>query len=186
MTLDTAFWRKWHRWISFPAAIFLCFASITGVLVAANEFWGEEEALREATRNIESPVATTAGATAWIDPLAAVMTAASASHPGAPIDKIQMQFKGDEPTITLFLGKPGGGEDRQLIYSMKTGTLVREESYADKPFIHRLHSGETFGDGGLVMAMVWGAALTWLSVSGFIIYLRMRRKGAAGIKKVFW
>ena len=186
MASETAFWRRWHRWISFPAAVFLLFASITGVLVAANEFWGEEEALREATRNIPSPVTTGAGATAWIDPLAAVMTAASTSNPGAPIDRIQMQFKGDQPTITLFLGKPGGGEDRQLVYSMKTGTLVKEDSYADKPFIKRLHSGEAFGDGGLVMAMFWGAALTWLSVSGFIIYLRMRRPGATGMKKVFW
>ncbi len=95
MAFDTAFWRKWHRWISFPAAVFLLFASITGVLVAANEFWGEDEALREATRNIESPVATNSGATAWIDPLAAVMTAASTSHPGAPIDKIHFPAQWD-------------------------------------------------------------------------------------------
>jgi uncharacterized iron-regulated membrane protein len=186
MALDTAFWRKWHRWISFPAVVFLLFASITGVIVAATEFFGEEEALREATRNIESPIATSSPANAWSEPLAAVMTAAATSNAGAPIDKIQMQFKGDEPTVTLFLGKRGGGEDRQLVYSLKTQTLVREESYADKPFIHRLHSGEAFGDGGLVMAMAWGAALTWLTVSGFIIYLRMRRTGATGLAKIFW
>jgi uncharacterized iron-regulated membrane protein len=36
-----AFWRKWHRWIGFPAALFLLFASVTGVLVAisARSFW---------------------------------------------------------------------------------------------------------------------------------------------------
>jgi uncharacterized iron-regulated membrane protein len=186
MALDTAFWRRWHRWISFPAAVFLLFASITGVLVAANEFWGEEEALREATRNIPSEVKTNSAPEAWSNPLASIMTAAATSHPGAPIDKIEMQFKGDEPTVTLFLGKPTGGEDRRLIYSLKSQTLTSEEGYADKPFIHRLHSGEAFGDGGLVIAMFWGAALTWLSVSGFIIYLRMRRPGAAGMKKVFW
>src|SRR5262245_7756571 len=129
MTLDTAFWRRWHRWISFPAAVFLLFAAITGVLVAANEFWGEDEALREATRNIESPVKTGSGD--WSGPLNGIMDAAAKAHPGAPIDKIEMQFKGDDPTVKIFLGKPGGGEDKQLIYSLKTGALEKEEGYAD-------------------------------------------------------
>ena len=186
MASETAFWRRWHRWISFPAAVFLLFASITGILVAANEFWGEEEALREATRNIPSPVTTTSPASAWGEPLAAIMTSVSTSNPGAPIDKIELQFKGDAPTVTLFVGKPTGGEDKKLVYSLKSQTLTKEEGYADKPFLHRLHSGEAFGDGGLVMAMIWGATLTWLSISGFIIYLRMRRPGAMGMKKVFW
>jgi hypothetical protein len=52
------FWRKWHRWIGFPAAIFLVFAAVTGVLVAVTEFFGEEERLREATRNLVGPTPT--------------------------------------------------------------------------------------------------------------------------------
>jgi uncharacterized iron-regulated membrane protein len=26
-------WRKWHRWIGFPAALFLLFAAVTGFLL---------------------------------------------------------------------------------------------------------------------------------------------------------
>ena len=52
MATNLVFWRKWHRWIGFPAALFLLFAATTGVLVAFTEFFGEEEALREATRDL--------------------------------------------------------------------------------------------------------------------------------------
>ena len=38
-------WRQWYRWIAFPSAVFLLFASVTGILTAWYEFFGEEEAL---------------------------------------------------------------------------------------------------------------------------------------------
>ena len=84
------------------------------------------------------------------------------------------------------LGKPTGGEDRKLVVDAKTGSLVADETYADKPFLYRLHSGEAFGDGGLVVAMFWGLTLVILTITGLIIYLKMRRPGLVGIRKVFW
>ena len=106
--------------------------------------------------------------------------------PGAPIDRITTQFKGDQPTVTVYLGKPGGGEDRLFVVDPKSGQLLREEAYADKPLLHRIHSGEFFGDGGLVFAMLWGLALAVLTASGLIIYWTMRRKNATGWQKLFW
>ena len=54
--MNLVFWRKWHRWIGFPAALFLLFAATTGFLVVVSEFFGEAETLREATRELVSPV----------------------------------------------------------------------------------------------------------------------------------
>ena len=69
----------------------------------------------------------------------------------------------------------------------KTGAIIKNEDYADKPFLYRLHSGEAFGDGGLVVAMFWALALVVLTVSGLIIYYTMRGKRVlTGVKKVFW
>jgi uncharacterized iron-regulated membrane protein len=184
--MKPAFWRKWHRWIAFPAAIFLVFAAVTGVITAMTEFFGAEEALREATRDLISPVKTTSGATSWNEPLARALARAGAEAPGAPVDKIEMQFKGTAPTVTVFLGKPAGGEDRRLVVDAGTGRLIETGAYVDKPLIHRIHSGEAFGDGGLVFAMFWGVALAFLTVSGFIIYLTMRRGNAVGLRRVFW
>ncbi|MGE3277372.1 MAG: PepSY-associated TM helix domain-containing protein [Vicinamibacterales bacterium] len=184
--MNTAWWRKWHRWIGFPAAAFVLFASITGVMVAFSEFFGEAEALREATRDLVSPVSTASSPEAWTEPIARAMATTRERAPGAPIDKIEVQFKGDQPTVTVFLGKPEGGEDRLFVLDARSGALVREDAYADKPLLHRIHSGEFFGDGGLVFAMFWGLAMAILSVSGLWIYWTMRRKNPVGWQKVFW
>ncbi|MGH9887300.1 MAG: PepSY domain-containing protein [bacterium] len=180
-------WRQIHRWVGFPAAVFLVFAGTTGVLVAAQEFWGEDEAIREATRDLVSPVTASSPAESWSAPIAKAMAGAARVAPNAPIDKIQTQFKGQSPTITIFTGKPAGGEDRKLVFNANTGDLITNETYADKPFLYRLHSGEAFGDGGLVVAMFWGAALAFLGTTGLVIYWTMRgKRQLTGVKRVFW
>jgi len=180
-------WRQLHRWVGFPASIFLIFAAITGVLVAITEFFGEDEALREATRNLVSPVTVASPADAWSGPIARAITGAASVSANAPIDKIETQFKGPSPTVTIFTGKPTGGEDRKLVFNANTGALVSNETYADKPFLYRLHSGEAFGDGGLVVAMFWGTALAILGVTGLVIYWSMRgKRELTGIKRIFW
>ena len=102
------------------------------------------------------------------------------------MDKLEVQFKGPQPTVTVFTGKRTGGEDRKLVFDARTGLLLSEEAYADKPFLYRLHSGEAFGDGGLVVAMMWGLTLLVLTITGLIIYIKLWRPGQTGIKKVFW
>ena len=180
-------WRQIHRWVAFPAALFLIFAAVTGFLVAFTEFFGAEEALREATRNLVSPITVASSTDAWAGPIAMAIAGAAAIVPNAPIDKIQTQYKGESPTITIFTGKLTGGEDRKLVFDAKTGALVSNEAYADKPFLYRLHSGEAFGDGGLVVAMFWAAALAFLGVTGLVIYWTMRgHRELTGIKRVFW
>jgi uncharacterized iron-regulated membrane protein len=186
MVFNTAFWRKWHRWIAFPATLFLTWAAFTGLALAITEFFGPEEALRERTRDLVSPVTAAAPAAAWEDPIGRAVTTVNASAPGAPIDKITIQFKGDHPTVTVFTGKPTGGEDRQFVVDASTGTIDKVESYKDKPLLNRLHSGEAFGDGGLVVALFWATALLFLSVTGLIIYLRIRKPNPVGLEKVFW
>lgn len=184
--MNTAWWRRWHRWIGFPAALFLLFAATTGFLVATTEFFGEAEALREATRDLTSPVTTASPSSAWSDPIAKAMAAAQQRAPGAPIDRITTQFKGTQPTVTIYLGRPGGGEDRLFVFDATSGAFIKEDAYADKPLLNRIHSGEWFGDGGLVFAMFWAIALAVLTISGLIIYWTMRRRNAVGLQKLFW
>lgn len=184
-----AFWRRWHRWIGAPAALFLAFAALTGVLVAGTEFFGEDEATREANRALVSAVTTSAPPDAWIGAMNVVLANAAKEAPGAPIDKMAIELKGTAPVITLYLGRPTGGEDRRLLFDARTGALLRVEDYADKPLINRIHSGEAFGDGGLVAAMLWGIALLALTVSGFVLYWRLagaNRQGRTGLARWFF
>lgn len=184
--MNPQFWRRWHRWIGFPSSLFILWASLTGVLVAGTEFFGEDEALRERTRDLVSPVNTGSPATAWGDPVQKALATVAAQGGNTPVDKIELQFKGDRPTVTVFTGKPNGGEDRKFVVHATTGALLATEDYADKPFLYRLHSGEAFGDGGLVVAMGWGLALAALTISGFLVFWRMRRRDATGIKRYFF
>ena len=187
-----AFWRQWHRWLGLPAALFLLFAATTGVLVAGTEFFGEDEARREALRKVVSPLAAgdesarAAAVTATLERALAAVAARAGRD--APVDRITLELKGDAPRVLVFTGRPGGGEDRKFVVDARSGRIASEEAYADKPFLYRLHSGEAFGDGGLVVAMGWGLALLWLTSSGLVIYWRMRRKGerATGLRRVFW
>src|SRR5262245_1073699 len=98
--MKTASLRKSHRWIGFPEDLVLLFAAVTGFLVACNEFFGEAEALREATRDLVSPVSTSSPQSALADPLAKAMVTVQARAAGAPIDRVTIQFKGDQPTVT--------------------------------------------------------------------------------------
>ena len=179
-------WRLAHRWLGSVAALFLLFAGATGVLVAGTEFFGEAEAERERLRDVVSTMATDAPIAAWIEPLQRVLPALAAKAPGAPVDAVEWRLKGDRPTLVVRTGLRQGGEDRRFVFDAKTGALLAEEPYADKPFLYRLHSGEAFGDGGLVLAMGWGLALVLLTVSGGVIYWQMRRPGATGWKRLFW
>lgn len=184
-----AFWRRWHRWIGAPAALFLVFASVTGVIVAGTEFFGEDEALREANRNLVSAVHTDSPPDAWMGAINTAMASAATEAPGAPIDKIAIELKGQAPVITMYLGTNTGGEDRRLLFDARTGKFTHSEGYADKAFINRVHSGEVFGDGGLVASMLWGIALLALTVSGFTLYWRLagaNRQGRTGLQRWFF
>ena len=174
------FLRKWHRWIGIPAAIFLLLASVTGIWLAAVEFFGEDEALREKTRDLVSPITTQTADADFAAGLAKARAAVAAKVGAAPVDKVAWQFKGDQPTIVFYLGKPGGGEDRKVICDARDGRVLVISDYTDKSFMLRLHSGEVFGDGGLVLAMFWGLALAFLTISGILIYFKMKRKNAVG------
>ena len=85
-------------------------------------------------------------------------------------------------------GGDAAAEQRLLqgVTRQPRGALVHQAAYADKPLLNRVHSGEWFGDGGLVFAMFWAIALVTLTTSGLVIYWTMRRRNATGLQRVFW
>ena len=132
--MNQGFWRKWHRWIGFVAAPFLLYAATTGFILAVNEFFGAEEAERERLREAVSPVKVPVTDSTWSDAVSKALATIAKESPGAPVDKLTVDFKLEPPTITVYTGKPAGGEDRKLIIDALTGQLLRTEDYVDKPF----------------------------------------------------
>ena len=184
--MNQAGWRKWHRWVGFAAAPFLLFAALTGIAAGIAEMTSEDEEAREKARERVSDVKLPVAPATVADPVAKALTGAATRAPGAPVDKVQVDFKADPPTVTVYLGKPTGGEDKKLVYDARTSEFVREEAYADKPFLTRLHSGEALGDWGLVFGTAWGVSLVVLLATGLVIYLAMRKPDRKGLGRLFW
>ena len=179
--------RKIHRWLGLPAALFLLLASFTGVWLECVHFFGAEEAERERIRDLTSTV-TAQNVGAEFGANFDKARAAAAARAGAqPLDKMVWQLKGDAPAMTFFFGPQGKQAGRRIAVNARTAEVLREESYEEDSFILRLHSGEAFGDGGMVLGMVWGVSLFVLTVTGIIIYFRMKpRTPRTGLRKVFW
>jgi len=179
-------WRKWHRWIGIVSAPFLLFAAVTGVIAGLAEMFSEDEEAREEARARISEVRLPVTPAMASEPIAKALTEAAARVPGAPVDKVLVDFKSDPPSVAVYLGGPEGGEDRQLLYDARTGQFLGEKPYIDKPFLTRLHSGEAFGDWGLVLGTAWGLSLVTMLGTGLVVYLAMWRPGRKGLKRLFW
>lgn len=190
--MDSVFGRnkymgKIHRWLGVPAAIFLLLASFTGVWLECVKFFGAEETERERIRDLTSSVTAQSVGAEFGTGFDKARAAAAARAGAQPLDKMVWQLKGDAPTITFFFGPNGQQAGRRIAVHARTGEVLGVEDYAEDSLILRLHSGEAFGDGGMVLGMVWGTLLFSLTVTGIIIYFRMKpRTPRTGIRKVFW
>ena len=179
--------RKIHRWLGVPAALFLLLASFTGVWLECVRFFGAEETAREGIRDLTSGITAQSVGAAFGESFDKARAAAAAQAGSQPLDKMVWQLKGDAPTITFFFGPQGQQVGRRIAVHAHTGEVLGVEDYAEDSLILRLHSGEAFGDGGMVLGMVWGTLLFALTVTGIIIYFRMKpRTPRTGIRKVFW
>src|SRR5579859_5345761 len=103
-------WRKCHRWIGFVAAPFLLFAGVTGIIAGLSEIFSEEEEAREQARERISEVHQPVPSAVVSEPITKALTGAAARAPGAPVDKVLVDFKTDPPSVTVYLGRPAGGE----------------------------------------------------------------------------
>ena len=179
--------RKIHRWLGVPAAIFLLLASFTGVWLECVKFFGADESERERIRDLVSPV-TAQNVGAEFDTTFEKVRAAAAARAGdQPLDRIVWQLKGDAPAVTFFFSPHGQQVGRRITVQARTGEFLREEDYGEDSLILRLHSGEAFGDGGMVLGMIWGVLLFALTGTGIVIYFKMKpRKARTGLRKVFW
>ena len=179
--------RKLHRWLGLPAAIFLVLTSVTGVWLECVKFFGAEETERERIRDMVSPVTAQTMAAEFGVGFEKARMAAAARAGVQPLDKVVWQLKGDAPAIAFFFGPSAQQTGRRIAVNARTGEVLSEESYDEDSFILKLHSGEALGDGGMVVGMFWGLALLILTVSGMVIYFKMKpRKPQTGLRKVFW
>lgn len=161
------------------------------MLVAGTEFFGEEEALPERTRDLLGPVSVQSPTAAWSEPVARAIATGASRRPGAPIDRIELRFKGDQPTVAVFTGRLDGGEDRRYVVDARTGALLADEGCADEgcadaALLYRRTAVRRPVTAGWGSPWGGGLARVALTASGLAIWWRIRRPDATGLRRFFW
>ena len=165
--------RKLHRWISPFAALFLLSVAVTGTVLQFQKLFGGEEADKEKVAAATSGY-TLASSLGDLPVALARAQAAVRQKLGvdARLDGVDVRLKGEHPTLVLHTA---GKERWNFTVNAATGGIEAQSKDGGEPFIRRLHSGEVFGDAGVVLGVLWGLALVVLTVTGVVIYWQMWR-----------
>ncbi|ODU19547.1 MAG: hypothetical protein ABS87_13840 [Sphingomonas sp. SCN 67-18] len=176
--------RKYHRWVSAVAAIFLLFVSVTGVILQVQRLTGEDG---DADAGERAPSALT---TAMPTPVYAALVsrtldAARQRAPNAPIASVVL--RGEGSAIQGVVQLPGDPL-REIVVDARSGRIMSDERREAESIIRRIHSGEVLGEPGVVLGILWGLALVVLLVTGAWVYLDMyrRRLTASDKRGLFW
>ena len=181
--------RQFHRWLGIGAAALFLLVSVTGVALQYQQIFGSEEAAKEAAASIVSPL-TLAKPTgldaAALDRGRALLLA---RYGNRPISSIDWQIKAPTPAFVFHLE---GEKPRKVAVGVANGAVLSDEPDGEDWLI-RLHSGETIGDGGKFLGLLWGLGLVAMTLTGVWVYIKMyraRQKGSAsqltGWRRYFW
>ena len=174
--------RKYHRWISVVAALFLIVVGTTGVVLQVQRLMGGEE-----EQEREREAATESEAAPRVDPsvlLSRTLAAAQQRAPGRALVSIELLPGGDEPKGVVILA---GDHARRIVVDARDGDVVEDRPYEAESLILRIHSGAIFGEPGVFLGIFWGLALVGLSLTGAWVYLDLyRRRRKSGNGGMFW
>ena len=176
--------RKYHRWVSAVAAIFLLFVSITGVVLQVQRLTGEDADAEAGTRK-PSALTTAVPTSAYAALISSTLDAARLRAPNEPIASVMLRGEGSAVQgVVQFPGDPL----REIIVDARSGRVVSDERHEAESLILRIHSGEVLGKPGVVFGVLWGVALVVLLLSGGWVYLDMhrRRRKGSGKSGLFW
>ena len=172
--------RQIHRWVSVVFAVLLLFVAGTGTLLQVQKLTSGEEEERERSR--ETVNITDAEYQAALGKtLAAVHGRASGKSPST---LTLQQDEGRLEGVATYGGEPG----RQIVVDANSGRVLKDEAHEAESLLVRLHSGEVFGEPGVVAGVLWGLALLALGITGLVVYVQMygKRTKARGKGQLFW
>lgn len=178
--------RKYHRWVSAVAALFLLVVSVTGVVLQIQKLTGvDADADAEGGADASTVLTTAMPSPTYAALVAHTLDAARARVPNAPITSVALRGEGDH--IEGVVDLPGDPL-REIVVDARSGRIVSDERHEAESLIRRIHSGEILGEPGVVLGILWGLALVILSITGGWVYLDMYRKRRRGSGKagLFW
>lgn len=182
----TTLMRKYHRWVSPLAALFLIIVSMTGVVLQLQKLTGNDADADAEGRSAAPTVLTTGlSSSAYALLISRTLDAARTRAPNTAITSVALRGAGKE--IEGVIDLPGDPL-REIVVDARSGRIVSDERHEAESVILRIHSGAILGEPGVVLGVLWGLALVVLSVTGGWVYLDMYRKRRRGSGKagLFW
>lgn len=176
--------RKFHRWGSVVAAIFLLIVAVTGVILQVQHLTGEHDE-EEGGKRPPALLTTAMPSSAYAALVARTIEATRARSAGAPVASVTLRDKGDTVEgMVAIAGDPG----REITVDARSGRVLSDEVREGESIILRIHSGEILGEPGVILGLLWGLGLLALVVTGSWIYLDMyrRRRKGTGKRGLFW
>jgi uncharacterized iron-regulated membrane protein len=199
--------RRLHRWISIVAAAFVLYVAVTGFVMAFDNVWG---AVSMAAHGLTLPSANGGPPPALLKMFAddgtvsednilamsrTTLAAASKASDAPSPRVVRLRTYGGMPQGVVITGDEVA---RQLVFDARTGQPagLYEAGYPKTPMpfewgAHetwkRLHRGDYFGLTGRWMDLLSGLAILFLTISGIVMYLQVRRaRVRTGRRGVFW
>lgn len=181
--------RQFHRWLGIGAAVLFLLVSVTGVALQYQQIFGSEEAAKEASASITSPLSLAKPTGLDVAALDRARMALLARYGNRPIAGVDWEIKAPTPAFVFHLD---GSDPRKVVVGITSGAILSDEPDGED-WLLRLHSGEIIGDGGKVIGLLWGLGLVAMTLTGVWLYIKMyraRRKGSAsrltGWRRYFW
>lgn len=177
--------RKWHRWLSVPALIFLITISISGLVLQVQGFLNEDEERNEQLDHKKSKIFLSS-ALNYSGNLEAAQKIILSKTGDVQIKKIELDFRQEPSIVSVYTDEK---DPRIFQVNTKTGQIISEKPDDSSNFWIKLHSGELYGDFGRSTGIFSGLSLLFFSISGFWIYFQMfkrRTKQGPLWKRIFW
>lgn len=182
--------RKWHRWISTVAALFLLFVASTGVLLHLDMM------VRGSTPPGGEPPLPPGATVTALDGNAlgqivtrAVATAA-ATRPDLEVHRIEVSLLKGKPVVTIGRMSADGSAAAGIKVDGTTGQIIPPPPPKAKSYhyvLQDLHAGYFLGWTGRIISVLLGLSLITLAVTGLKLWLDMySRRRQAGRKGLFW
>lgn len=158
------------------AAVLLLLVAVTGVLLQVEQL--QDQPQKEA-REHAMPRVTVRDAP---PDLSRAWQIVARMSPESGVKAVDIDLLGDAPSAVFHLGT-----DRMVRIDIASNRVLGDEPDEPESFLLRLHTGEVFGDGGVVLGLLWGLALVALTVTGAVMYIQMLgRRRRAGHRGLFW
>jgi len=163
-------WRIWHRRISVFAALFLLVLGVSGAVLQFQQLKYRYSYPQEAPTGPPAEKRAHEIPEEAFEKLPALKIKIDQVFPGAVIERVVLLLRGESPTWSVYA--QNSGETRLLRFDPRSLELLGNEKFAYDSFWLSLHTGQSFGDAGIIVNFLIALVFLLVTLSGVALFFR--------------